>query len=96
MSEAPDAVPGVNRPNIAPLDIIPVIIGIVKAYEMAPTGDGVFLLTFSEAHSYCVRWLLCDFTILILDEGMIRVVFAGSTGRRSVADTVTRDGRVWS
>jgi len=38
MSEAPDAVPGVNRPNIAPLDIIRAVVLIVALASLALWG----------------------------------------------------------
>ena len=38
MPEAPDAVPGVNRPNIAPLDIIRAVILVVAIASLALWG----------------------------------------------------------
>ncbi|HWK77024.1 YrdB family protein [Microbacterium sp.] len=38
MSEAPDAVPGVNRPNITPLDIIRAVVLVVALASLALWG----------------------------------------------------------
>ncbi|CAH0126187.1 YrdB family protein [Microbacterium sp. Bi121] len=38
MSEAPDAVPGVNRPNITPLDIVRAVVLVVALASLALWG----------------------------------------------------------
>ncbi|MGO1921270.1 MAG: YrdB family protein [Microbacterium sp.] len=47
MSEAPDAVPGVNRPNITPLDIIRAIVLVVALASLALWGFAMWVFPWN-------------------------------------------------
>ncbi|MGO2683199.1 MAG: YrdB family protein [Microbacterium sp.] len=47
MSEAPDAVPGVNRPNITPLDIIRAIVLVVALASLVLWGFAMWVFPWN-------------------------------------------------